>query len=314
MKGKMRMERGTYFDFYEVRTGIYAAVVHDGTGALGNAGIVDLGDRTLVFDTTQSLAAAEELRNVAKGLTGKDVSFVVNSHRHNDHVLGNQVFADAVIISTHKTRSAMAARLPNFLDFAKAHPEYPEQLRGRLSDSSLSEQGRWEIERDVSDMEHVATRLHEYEVTLPSLCFENELHFSGTQRQAQLLTYGGGHSPSDAFMYLPDEKVLFIGDLTFVGYHPAMRDGNPEQWITILDSILELDFDTVIAGHGRVGNRAHVEETKRYLEDSIAIAKSSPDPLDGDMIPQKYREWRGESIYFGNLKFLRERYSRSYSW
>ena len=63
-------------------------------------------------------------------------------------------------------------------------------------------------------------------------------------------------------MYLPEDKVLFVGDLAFIGYHPSMADGNPEQWVTILGRILELDFDTVVAGHGPVGNRSHVEHNR----------------------------------------------------
>ena len=210
------MERGAYFDFHEVRTGVYAAIVHDGAGALGNAGIVDLGDRTLVFDTTQSIPAAQELKSAAKKLTGQEASLVVNSHRHNDHVLGNQVF-DTTIISTETTRSVMSNRLPAFLEFAKAHPEYPNQIRNRLSDASLSDQGRWEVERDLGDTEHLATHLPEYVPTLPSLCFENQMHIYGSAREAKLLTYGVAHSASDALMYLPEDKVLFVGDLAFIG-------------------------------------------------------------------------------------------------
>ncbi|QSO45647.1 MBL fold metallo-hydrolase [Alicyclobacillus mengziensis] len=305
------MERGTYFDFYEVGTGIYAAIVHDGAGALGNAGIVDLGDRTLVFDTTQSIPAAQELKNVAKKLTGQEASLVVNSHRHNDHVLGNQVFADATIISTEVTRSVMANRLPAFLEFAKAHPEYPNQIRNRLSDASLSDQGRWEVERDLGDTEHLAAHLPEYVPTLPTLCFENQMHIYGSAREAQLLTYGSAHSASDAFMYLPEDKVLFVGDLAFIGYHPSMADGNPELWVTILGRILELEFDTVIAGHGPVGNRSHVEQTKHYVEHFIETARSNSETVNADGIPIEYRDWRGESVYFGNLKFLNGRYGRS---
>ncbi|QSO49232.1 hypothetical protein JZ786_10090 [Alicyclobacillus mengziensis] len=100
----------------------------------------------------------------------------MNSHRHNDHVLGNQVFVDTTIISTEATRSVMSNRLPSFLKFAKAHPEYPNQIRNRLSDASLSDQGRWEVERDLGDMEHLATHLPEYVLTLPTLCFENQMH------------------------------------------------------------------------------------------------------------------------------------------
>lgn len=58
----MKTQMTQFFNIQQVRDGVYAAIVRDGAGALGNSSIIDLGDRTLVFDTTQSLAAAIELR------------------------------------------------------------------------------------------------------------------------------------------------------------------------------------------------------------------------------------------------------------
>src|SRR5262249_56517697 len=82
--------------------------VTPGVGAMGNAAIVDLGERTLVFDTFLTTAAARELRETAERLTGRPASLVVNSHRHADHVMGNQVFVpDAVVISTANTRERL---------------------------------------------------------------------------------------------------------------------------------------------------------------------------------------------------------------
>jgi len=77
-----------YFHLERVADGIYAAVVKPGTGAWGNAGIVDLGDKTVVFDTFATPQAARDLKVMAEQLTGRAVEVVVNSHRHIDHVGG----------------------------------------------------------------------------------------------------------------------------------------------------------------------------------------------------------------------------------
>lgn len=73
------------------------------SGALGNAAFVDLGNRTLLFDTTESPVIARDLRAAAEQLTGHPIGAVVISHGHSDHWYGNQVFAGLPIIAT--TRS-----------------------------------------------------------------------------------------------------------------------------------------------------------------------------------------------------------------
>jgi len=97
LKSFEQLPTSSFFRLKPLAEGVYAAIVEDGTGALGNAGIVDLGDRTLVFDTFQTPEAAIDLKFAAESLTGKAVSIVINSHWHNDHVLGNQVFEQALI-------------------------------------------------------------------------------------------------------------------------------------------------------------------------------------------------------------------------
>lgn len=93
-----------FFELQEVADGVYAAIVVDGAGALGNAGFVNLGEETLVFDTFLSPQAAQVLRAEAERMTGNQIAYVVNSHFHGDHTYGNQVFADATILSTERTR------------------------------------------------------------------------------------------------------------------------------------------------------------------------------------------------------------------
>ena len=97
--------RSKHFRLEQLEAGVYAAIHADGGAAIGNAGIVDLGDRTLVYDTFFTPQAAEDLRAAAEAPTGRPVDFVINSHYHNGHIWGNQVFSpDTDTISTLDTR------------------------------------------------------------------------------------------------------------------------------------------------------------------------------------------------------------------
>ena len=76
---------------HELADGVWAAIAQPTGLAMSNSGIVDLGDRTLVFDTTISPRSASDLRAAAEYLTGRPVAGVLNSHWHRDHVFGNAV-------------------------------------------------------------------------------------------------------------------------------------------------------------------------------------------------------------------------------
>jgi len=78
--------------------GVYAALHVEGGYAIGNAGIIDLGDRTLIFDTCLNPRAAKDLQMAAKTLTGRPVDSVINSHWHHDHTWGNQIFGVDIAI------------------------------------------------------------------------------------------------------------------------------------------------------------------------------------------------------------------------
>src|ERR1700745_4299209 len=97
------------FFIQQLAPGVWAAIQNDKGGhAISNAGIINLGNKTLVFDAFMNPDAAIELKQIAEQLTKHPVSFVVNSHYHDDHIRGNQVFVSgASIMSTEWTRNEM---------------------------------------------------------------------------------------------------------------------------------------------------------------------------------------------------------------
>ena len=121
------------FELFEVADGVWAAIVDDDLPAVGNAAIVDLGDDTLVFDTTLSFQLAQRLRQEARRLTGRDPGLLANSHWHGDHMLGNQSFTGILIVSTARTKELIETLGPRRLDANRAaHGEKAPELHATV--------------------------------------------------------------------------------------------------------------------------------------------------------------------------------------
>lgn len=111
MTEEIKLPASRHFHLERLAEGVYAAMAIDGAGAMCNAGIVDLGDRTLIFDTFWTPEAGQDLRAAAEHLTGHAITYVINSHYNADHIHGNQVFStETTIISTSRTRELIVER------------------------------------------------------------------------------------------------------------------------------------------------------------------------------------------------------------
>ncbi|KIL39880.1 cyclase [Gordoniibacillus kamchatkensis] len=300
-----------HFRLEQAAEGVYAAISVPGTGSLGNAAIVDLGDATLVVDTFLTIQAAEQLRDAAERLTGRPASYVFNTHWHADHTFGNQVFAPAAqIISTSRTRDIMAAfakeRLPQQLAepeaLHRAIDEWEEQSK-QVSDAKLRMEMEWEV---ASDREYMRA-LPNVVYTLPAITFEQQITLHGSRRSAQLITYGGGHTQSDAFVYLSEDKIAITGDLVLSGHHLVLRFGNPQEWLHILDQVEALQAEIIVPGHGPVCSPDAIGKARTYLKDMFALAEhlvrsgGSPDAVQ---VPEAYRSWYFTSDFKTNLEVL----------
>jgi glyoxylase-like metal-dependent hydrolase (beta-lactamase superfamily II) len=300
-----------HFTLHQLAEGVYAAISIEGYGATSNSGIVDLGDRTLVFDTFLTPQAAEDLRDAATHLTGRPVSIVINSHWHGDHMQGNCIFApDSALIATARTRELMATKGDEGIDWVKVHAPAQLQSQIRQLEEAQDDEKRQELALQVSENREVVETLWKLALRLPNETFADRLVFHGSKRAAELLTYGGGHTESDAFLMLPEEKLLFTGDLLFVQSHLWMGHGDQHERLRALDRLETLDLQSVMPGHGPLGTKADFGAARSYIqtllklgEEAVRSGKTAEQAMETP-IPAEYADWRWREGFGYNMHFL----------
>jgi cyclase len=299
------------FSIQQLAPGVWAAIQNDQFGkAICNAGIVDLGDKTLVYDPFMNPEAARELRNLAQELTGRPVSIVVNSHYHNDHIRGNQEFLPiASIISTTWTRDQIAKSEPEEQAWEKRHA--PALLKAAKKMYAMGNGAdRDELPMWIGYYEGIIESMDDLKIILPELVFNDSLWLMGSARSVKLEEFKNGHTTSDIVLYLPAEQIAFMGDLLFVKRHPWLNDGDPVNWQLTLKKWHENpDVKTFVPGHGPVCGKEGVKDLQVYLSKMQDLATAAnTDSLQSRLlmqpVPSPYHQWYFSRFYEPNMKFL----------
>ena len=300
------------FELKKLAPGVYGAIAKNGGYAICNAGIIDLGKELLVIDPFMTPQAAEELKSAIKTILNKPVKYVVNSHFHNDHIRGNQVFSDATIISTAMIRDLIAKNEPEEIKYE--NEAAPKALKALQDEKKTN--NHWENEEKklwTGYYEGIIKSHPILKTTLPNLVFEDSLSIYGSSTTVQLLSYGDAHTASDIFLYLPKEKIAFMGDILFVQFHPWVGDSKIDDWVNYLEKIRKLNVETFIPGHGPVGNAQDVTLMISYLKNVEEIAsqfKKEDKPDDAAInakLPAPFAEWHGKRFFAFNVNYARTR-------
>lgn len=100
------------------------------------------------------------------------------------------------------------------------------------------------------------------------LAISDRLGFYGSPRRAAVYFLGPGHTGGDLVVFLPDDKVLFSGDLALAGRAPYMQspDVDVKSWEKILNRLAQLDVDKIVPGHGTLGPRKALADTYAYVK------------------------------------------------
>jgi glyoxylase-like metal-dependent hydrolase (beta-lactamase superfamily II) len=248
-----RFEKG----LRELSPGVWAWLQPNGAWGEANAGLIAGEGEALLVDTLwDEHLAREMLDSMAHVLADRRLTTVVNTHSDGDHWWGNAaVPRDAQIVTSAPSRMAMDKEAS------------PAEL-ARMG--SWARRGRWVpgplggLSRYVSEM------LGPFEFGDVGLRLSDRV-FSRTEvldvggREVRLIEVGPAHTPGDAVVHVPDASIVFAADVLFVGATPVMWFGPLEGWLKAIETLLSLDAETYVPGHGPPGGRAAVLEMRDYL-------------------------------------------------
>jgi glyoxylase-like metal-dependent hydrolase (beta-lactamase superfamily II) len=216
-----------------------------------NTGIVVGDDAVMVIDTQATPAMAQDVIRRIREITDKPIRYVVLSHYHAVRVLGASAYQPEHVIASHDT-----------LDL----------IRERGEQDKASEIGRFP--RLFNNVESVPPGL-----TWPTLTFSGKMTLWLGKLEVQLLQLGRGHTKGDTVVWLPQDKVLFSGDLVEFDATPYAGDAYFSDWPQTLQNIAALQPEKLVPGRGAALQtpeqvRAGLEGTRAFVSELFASVKA----------------------------------------
>jgi cyclase len=248
---------------HDVGSGCYAWLQPDGGWGWSNSGVITGSGTSMLVDTLFDLATTGEMLDGIAAITNRfPLRTLVNTHSDGDHYFGNQLLTDrdVEIVASEAAATLMTQEAVDELAALK-------RAGGKLGEFARAVLGPFTFEGITS--------------TGPTRTFSDELSVDVGGREVRLIQVGPAHTSGDTLIYVPDAKLMFAGDILFIGGTPIVWSGPTERWIAACDLILDLDLDVIVPGHGPVTDRSGVLEVRDYLCFIVAEAtKRFEDGLD----------------------------------
>lgn len=240
--------------------------------------LVVIGDASvLVVDSCYLQSSAREDIAQIRRWTDKPVRFLVNTHEHGDHNFGNRAYAEAFpgisIIAQSETLRTMKLRQPPFVAqyqgrAVRFQKELDEGKDG--AGNPLSEVGRQDLRDAIAGSNAVWPEFRDLKLSFPNITFDKAMNIDLGNRMVELKYLGLGNTVGDVVVYLPTERILATGDLVDSPV-PYLGGGFPVAQIETLKTMLRLDADTIVPGHGDVlKGKAYVEMEIAFLGAVVA--------------------------------------------
>ena len=262
------------FALTEVRPGVFAYVHETGTWGFNNAGLIVKGASALLVDTLFDMdLTGEMLQRMGRAMgEGVTIGTVVNTHGNGDHWYGNGHFADCEIISTKAAADEMRTVPPKVMRALMGLSRVGVKLGPfrRLLGAALSPLGAGVLGAVLEAAPYLKRIFGTFEFSgiapvYPSRTFTDQLTVTVGDRPIELISLGPAHTKGDAVVFDPETKVLFSGDLLFMGAHPLVWAGPFSHWIAGCDAMMALKPAVVVPGHGPLTDVSGIEETRAYL-------------------------------------------------
>jgi glyoxylase-like metal-dependent hydrolase (beta-lactamase superfamily II) len=266
-------------------------------------------DSVLVFDTHFTPEAAWELLGDIRSVTHKPVRYVVNSHFHPEYTHGNQVFEGAHIIGSLGTRKNILQQdLPALNRSIRVTTSQLEKLRNdQTSEKDLERKESMQEQIDTLD-DYLAALLY-LKISAPSVVLEDYASLRDGSMEVRIQSLESDNANSITILFIPEEKIVFCGDLFFNIAIPNVQDAEILPWMETLMNLLDLDADQFVPGHGPPGRRRDVLRFLAYLQDLRMLVE--PFVIRGDTVekamqeiqlPEKYSRYRFKHFFPSNIE------------
>ena len=284
--------KGKVFNFEKISDGVYYATANGAMITGSNDVVIVNDDDVMLVDAGVTPAVARALVQDVKLLTDKPVRWVVNTHFHYDHTDGNSIFGPEVQIIGHEyvRQAILTLDVLHREPFKTAQANLPDQieaLKKQVSGEKDAQQ-RAMLQQQLAATEAEQKQFAEIKPTPPTMTYRSNLTLVRGRREIRLMFLGRGHTPGDTVVFLPKERIVCTGDLmeSRLAY---MGDGIFDEWITTLDAVKKLDFDTVLPGHGvPFHEKALITAYQSYLKDLMTqVAKLRAQGMSADQAAQK---------------------------
>ncbi|KAA2314975.1 MBL fold metallo-hydrolase [Pseudooceanicola sediminis] len=242
---------------HDLGNGCWGYLVPDGSWGWSNAGLIADGDATLLVDTLFDLKCTGEMLSDMRNAVpaSEKIGVLVNTHADGDHTFGNQLVKGARIIGTEGTVS----------DFRRFDPAL--LLAVQQDPAKFGRPGKFIAECfrpfDFSGIE----------LTEPTETFRDRMTLKVGDKRVELIEVGPAHSLGDALIYVPEDKVLYTGDILFSAGTPIAWYGPIARWIDVCNMVLGMDVDIIVAGHGPISTKEDVRKMRDYLLDVTEKAR-----------------------------------------
>ncbi|MGH3493067.1 MAG: MBL fold metallo-hydrolase [Sciscionella sp.] len=209
---------------------VHAYVQPDGGWCLNNAGIIVGDSQVVLVDTAATTRRTLALRDAVATLSAAPVRIVVNTHHHGDHTHGNYLFAPTARIIGHEHCAAEILAQGDLLERL-----WPEVEWGQIQITTPSEHYAAAMTLDIDGI------------------------------TAHLVHIPPAHTTNDTVLWLPEQRVLFTGDLIFSGGMPFILMGSLAGSIAALDRLRAFAPEVIMPGHGPVTTATAIQDTADYL-------------------------------------------------
>jgi cyclase len=204
-----------------------------------NVAFIVTGEGVILIDSPMLPDQARLwLREIGRR-SNERITYIINTDHHRAHVIGNQYFPTATVIAHEQAWKEMKS--------------YGDSFRTRLIN----------MYRDRIP-EAVAEWKQSLEIIKPEITFTSRTILYKGDKEIHIIPLGG-HTPATSVVYLPNEKLLFAGDVVVTNRPPFLSQGNTKQWLQGLTYLRKLRYDVLIPGHGELTGKEATENMSNYL-------------------------------------------------